>query len=262
MEEGGLFTTVTTDVISGNQVAGGFVAYLGYNGTIEKSFANITVTGYYAAGLAADLLGTVSECYVKGSVTGEYIGGFACNLAFASDSTRGGSITNCYNTVSLTGSTENSLSAGLVLFIRTPGKVETCFISNSFKGLGKKYYESYTDTRFELAQKLTAKISPINLLGTVNAIVINTETDGAVNEEVISNGEYFTDKNQTVVYLTKEGCLLGKTTYEALGFSVSPTAYWTIEEGSFPILTSLNLDGIPQIVEASEEEAETPGDAA
>ena len=76
MEEGGLFTIITADINAGNQVVGGLLLLLDTDGFIERCFANISITGYYAAGFAADLLGTVSECYVKGSVTGVYIGGF------------------------------------------------------------------------------------------------------------------------------------------------------------------------------------------
>lgn len=254
MEEGGLFTIITADINAGNQVVGGFVASLGYDGFIERCFANISITGYYAAGFAADLLGTVSECYVKGSVTGVYIGGFACNLAFESDSTRGGSINNCYNTVSLTGSTSNSIAAGLALFIRTPGKIENCYIANSFVGEGEKYYEAYTNTRNVLTQKASDMKLAYNVdkLGTVKGIIINIEADGVENSDVKRNDtvfNIFTDNSQNVYYLTKDQCMLGKEIYETAGFSVGVTAYWTMEIGSLPILNNLNLDNIPQIVE-------------
>lgn len=253
-----VLSTVTTDATQGNQTAGGFVAYLGYDGIIEKSFANVSVTGYYAAGLAADLLGKVSECYVKGSVSGEFIGGFACNLAFKSDNTRGGTLTNSYNTVKLTGITKNSISAGLALFLRNPGKIENCFISNSFEGLGEKYYECYTETRSKFIQFATSKISPAETLGKVNNIVINTGE--IINEEVEVSGQILEDKTQKVYYLDNATCLLGADTFISAGFSVGPTAYWTIEAGFYPILTNLNLDGIPQIIEEVEEPAEEETD--
>jgi hypothetical protein len=246
-----VLSTVTTDTTKGDQTAGGFVAYLGYTGIIEKSFANVSVTGYYAAGLAADLLGKVSECYVKGSVSGEYIGGFACNLAFKSDSTKGGIIENCYNTLKLTGVSETSISAGLALFIRTPGKIENCFISNIFEGLGEKYYECFTDNRSKFLQFTTSKISPAENLGTINNIVINNQASGALNEEIKVSGKLIEDKSQKVYYFDNDTCKLGSEAFVAIGFSVGPTAYWTIEAGFYPILTNLNLDGIPQIVEES-----------
>lgn len=254
MEEGGSFTIITADINAGNQVIGGFVASLGYDGIIERCFANISITGYYAAGLAADLLGTASECYVKGSVTGVYIGGFACNLAFESDSTKGGIIRNSYNTVSLTGSTTDSISAGLALFIRTPGKIENCYIANSFVGEGEKYYESYTNTRNVITQKTSDMKLTYNVdkLGIVKGIIINVETDDVENLDVEKNDtifNLFTDNSQNVYYLTKDQCMLEQEVYETAGFSVGVTAYWTVEIGSLPILNNLNLDNIPQLIE-------------
>lgn len=255
IKDGETFTTVTADINAGNQVVGGFVASLGYDGLIKRCFANVSVTGYYAAGFAADLLGTVEECYVKGSVTGVYIGGFACNLAFESDTTRGGTIRNSYNTVSLTGSTADSISAGLALFIRTPGIIENCYISNTFVGYGEYYYESYTNTRFSLTQFASDKklAYSVDKLGTVKGIIINIGAEGSINSDVNKNdtilNSILTDRTQNVYYLTNDKCALGKELYETAGFSVGVTAYWTIEIGSLPILNNLNLDNISQIVE-------------
>ena len=138
--------------------------------------------------------------------------GFACNLAFESDSTRGGSISNCYNTVSLTGSTSNSIAAGLALFIRTPGKIENCYIANSFVGEGEKYYEAYTNTRNVLTQKASDMKLAYNVdkLGTVKGIIINIEADGVENSDVRNDTVFniFTDNSQNVYYLTKDQCML------------------------------------------------------
>lgn len=262
MEEGGLQTIIITEMIAGNQIAGGFVAVLEYDGIIEQCFANTLVKGYYAAGLAADLLGIANECYVKGSIEGEYIAGFACNMAFKlekDEPVKGGTLTNSYNKIEFIGNSENSIAAGVVLFVRAPAKIEYCFTSNIFTGKGEKYYEAFTNTRWKFSQFLIDKIAPVETLGTLNKVVINMEAADSVNEAVKDNNKIFSDKSQSVYYWTKSKCLGGASDFTEIEFSATGvTAVWIIEEGNYPILANLNLDNISQIVIEDNSDGEIP----
>ena len=262
MEEGGLQANITTEVLAGNQIAGGFTALLDYNGILEQCFTNASITGYYAAGLAADLLGTANECYAKGSIEGVYIAGFACNMAFRAEAEsgkelRGGKLTNSYNTISFNGISSNSIAAGVALFVRTPAVIEYCFVSNIFGGQGEKYYETFTNTRAKLSKYLTNKLEPTENLGTLNGVVINTEINSIVNEDVKTNNfiKILLDKSQNVYYWTESQSISGASAFAEIGFSaVGISAVWTIEEGAFPILTNLNLNNIPQNFETEIED--------
>jgi hypothetical protein len=245
-EEGGMLTSITAETAKGQQLVGGLVAKLGPQGEITQSFANVSIKAYFAGGFAGELIGKVSECYVKGMMEGQGMGGFAGNLTSISHPDKGGEITNSYTMVSLKGTTNESILAGIAVTIRHPGNVENCFISTTFSGLGAKYYESYSDTRTGITNWFTYFVAPDKKLGKVNNIVINTDPSGQINSEVQTTSGNF--EGQKVFYTNTETCKGGDSIFKEAKFSIGSDTYWTIEEGDYPILTFLTLDNIPQII--------------
>lgn len=248
-------TTIETNTDNGKQIAAGFVARLGYEGEIKQSFANVAVKGYYISGFAAKLFGKTSECYVKGSLAGEYVGGFAITLSSATeDKERGGEIINSYTVLKISGLTDNSVSAGIAVLLRNPGKVETSFFSNTFSGKGLKFLETFTSNRSTLAKILTKVIDPTEGFGQINNVVIDFEASGNDEKEVVDNNNFLTDKNQKVFYISKNEALNAYDILVAAKFNVGATGIWTIEEGYYPILSELDLDDISQIAEEENSE--------
>lgn len=240
-------TTIVTDISQGRQMVGGFAARIGYEGSVHQSFANVSLKGYYVAGFSPTLLGKVSECYVKGSLEGEFSGGFASTLSSSENPDKGGSVVNCYTILTITGLSDSSVSAGIALLIKSPGKVEKSFFSNTFVGKGKKYLEAYTDTRSKIFQLLVSKFAPTDTHGTVNNVIIDTEAAGNNKKEVIESGKFFKDKSQKVYYITSSIALNAAEVLTKAKFNVGATGIWTLEVGKYPILTNLDLDGISQL---------------
>ena len=97
---------VTGEIKTTGLFAGGIVAYAYNNPTIENCWnkASITASGYYTGGIAGYFEGTITNCYNTGTVTAEVqVGGIAGYIK--------GTITNCYNTGKITAN--NSYAGGI-----------------------------------------------------------------------------------------------------------------------------------------------------
>ena len=102
----------------------GLVGYLGEGGTLQNLGvkASYIKGGYYVGGLCGRNRGTVTNCYNSGSVTGnDYVGG-VCGENYAI-------VTNCYNT----GSVEGGYYVG-GLCGRNRGTVTNCYNTGSVTG--------------------------------------------------------------------------------------------------------------------------------
>ncbi|MCM8790746.1 MAG: hypothetical protein NC938_03490 [Candidatus Omnitrophica bacterium] len=101
---GGSITGSTTQA----SWAGGLVGYHGWNNNMQKCFASVSVSGYFAGGLAGTAdHSSISNCYATGDVTSTYIAGGLVGRHY-----NNASITNCYATGTVSGS--SGATGGLV----------------------------------------------------------------------------------------------------------------------------------------------------
>ena len=245
-ENGGISANIVASINDGKQLAGGIAGVITPAGEVKQSFVNVNIKARTVAGFAPYLFGTVSECYSVGVIEGHEVGGFAVYMA---QNDKGGHVYNCYTTLNLGGTEEKSKVAGLVVYMEHPAVIEKCYMAATFTS-GKMYYESFTNTREGLVNWISSWANKDNRLGTITNVVINTHknSDGTGgNENVKETNAIISYNNQVVKYLTEDECKAGKTVFEALGFTISPTSGWTIEIDENPILTTVEgLHGISQ----------------
>ncbi|MDY3659326.1 MAG: hypothetical protein SO085_03810 [Eubacteriales bacterium] len=243
-------TCIYASLEEGNQIAGGLVGVLTEEAKISQSFGNVNIECRTVGGFSPYLFGTVKECYIGGLLKGKEVGGFAVHMARSEASEKGGYICDAYTTASLTAINENSILAGLSVYMRYPAKIEKCVMSSSFSGDTKEqYYESFTNTREGFMNWVTSWANKDQRLGTITKVIINTTPTGKVNEQIKSTKAVVSYAGQVVKYLTNEELLdKGQDTLVQLGFNVASTTGWTAEKQEMPYLTSLEgLHGVSQI---------------
>ena len=105
----------------------GLVGVLGEGGTLQDLGvkASYIKGGYYVGGVCGENQGTVTNCYNSGSVTGVYRVGGLCGYNYAT-------VTNCYNTGSVTG---RDMVGGLC-GKNMMGTVTNCYNSGNVAGTG------------------------------------------------------------------------------------------------------------------------------
>ena len=134
-----------------NTTSGRYVGLFGcvYGGTVENLMVNGTVTGAYSSsyiyvgGMVGSIEkgGTVTNCSFSGSVTGSgpyaYVGGVVGNASGSS------AVKNCYHTGSVTASgTTASYSGGVAGAVQDKSTMENCYFlqtdeNSSLSGIGK-----------------------------------------------------------------------------------------------------------------------------
>ena len=175
----------------------GLVGYLGEGGTLQNLGvkASYIKGGYYVGGLCGRNRGTVTNCYNSGSVTGnDYVGG-VCGENYAI-------VTNCYNT----GSVEGGYYVG-GLCGRNRGTVTNCYNTGSVTGnyayVGGLCGQNYaTVTNCYNTGKVTGRNDAGGVCGQNYATVTNCyylDTCGAAGEGTSKTADQF--QSGAVAYL-------------------------------------------------------------
>ncbi|MGN0574945.1 MAG: GLUG motif-containing protein [Ruminococcus sp.] len=205
---------------------GKFVGLFGYVGSGVK-VSNISVvdsyfSGYqYVSGVCGVNYGTITNCYNLGTVSGsdDYVGG-VCGVNY-------GSITGCYNTGKVSGS---NYCGGVCGCLRS-GIITNCYNTGSVTSKGSGYAGGvcgYSDSGTITNCYNTGEVSGSNYCGGVcgrnYSTITNCYNDSSkCGEAVNTNPGTVTDvENKTttqfgsgeVAYLLSQGCTVDSTTYK------------------------------------------------
>ena len=136
--------SVEGNAMSGSSYVGGLTGYTGTSTTIESCFnagqvTSTANTGAYAGGISGSTSGTtdIKKTYNTGTVTGtssntvSYIGGIIGYFSTTAAATAA-SITDCYNTASVSASAVTTASAGGIAGYLNPAIARTIQVTNAY----------------------------------------------------------------------------------------------------------------------------------
>ena len=130
---GNIVTSHGAGTVTGNERVGGLVGY-NQDGSIAMSYSTVTVTGCDKVGglVGQNYEGSIIDSSSNGTVIGNgYIGGLV-GVNGDADSWKGGNITNCYSTSTVTAS-ENNVG-GLVGYNGWEGSITTSYNTGDIYG--------------------------------------------------------------------------------------------------------------------------------
>lgn len=194
----------------------GGIAGVNY-GVMTRSFANVSMVGvdefglYYAGGIAAINFkgGYISECYARGHAEGSILGGITV--------INQGEVEHCYTTLSMKGTKNDSVMAGLSTYIPEGGTLKFCLVMASYSGTGTIHAETASNFKGNILTIASQKLfgtSRYNLLqvkvGYIESIIIDKDlaTPNAIKQDSAGFGDLWgavqAQNGRYVYYLTTD----------------------------------------------------------